>query len=118
FRIVSFDHDSELAFEVMLGMNREPLQPGQTYRHYWGPKDPPKGHYWGPISDVRTGFETILQHDSVLKPEHCGGPLIDLQGRAVGLNIARAGATETLALPASEVQRLVAMLVAEREQSP
>lgn len=103
--------DADLKLAVTLGANRKPIQPGESYRHYWGPMDPPKGHYWGPLSEVRSGFETILQHDTVLKPEHCGGPLIDLEGRVIGLNIARAGATETLALPASEVQRVVASLV-------
>ena len=33
----------------------------------------------------------------------CGGPLVDLDGAAVGLNIARAGRTESYALPADVV---------------
>ncbi|MEL6107562.1 MAG: S1C family serine protease [Planctomycetota bacterium] len=72
---------------------------------------------WGPLSDVRTGFETVLQHDTVLKPEHCGGPLIDLEGRAIGLNISRAVRVETLALPAQEVQRLVQSLLPTSQQA-
>ena len=95
---------AEITFDVTLGTNREPFLTKQE-------------HVWGPLSDVRSGFDTILQHDTVLKPEHCGGPLIDLDGRAIGLNIARAGRVETLALPASEVQRLVASLLTASQQA-
>src|SRR5579859_6936817 len=35
------------------------------------------------LSDVRTGFPTVVQHDAVLKPYECGGPLVDLDGRTV-----------------------------------
>ena len=61
----------------------------------------------GPLSEHRTGFPTVLQHDTALRPEDCGGPLVDLDGKAVGINIARAGRTESYAVPAEEVQRLL-----------
>lgn len=96
--------DAEMNFEVTLGDYRRSERMGQEV-------------VWGPLSDVRTGFETVLQHDTVLKPEHCGGPLIDLEGHAIGLNIARAGRVETLALPASEVQRIVANLLEESNEA-
>lgn len=52
------------------------------------------------LSARRSGFPTVLQHDAVLRPRDCGGPLVDLEGRVVGLSIARAGRTETYAIPA------------------
>src|SRR5205823_9776883 len=55
------------------------------------------------LSDRRGGFPAILQHDTVLKPAECGGPLVDLDGKAVGINIARAGRVETYALPSENV---------------
>jgi serine protease Do len=58
------------------------------------------------LSNRRGGFPTILQHDSGLRPEDCGGPLVDLDGKAVGINISRAGRTETYAIPAEDVQAL------------
>jgi serine protease Do len=58
------------------------------------------------LSDVRSGYPTILQHDGVVPPEDCGGPLVDLDGRVLGINICRAGRTETWAVP-SEVIRAV-----------
>lgn len=61
----------------------------------------------GDLSVRRDGFPAVLQHDTFLKPNECGGPLVDLQGRVVGLNIARAGRTETYALPATDVLKLL-----------
>ena len=57
----------------------------------------------GILSRRRGGFEDILQHDSVVKRSECGGPLVDLQGHVVGINIARAGRTETYALGAQQI---------------
>ncbi len=59
------------------------------------------------LSNRRGGFPFILQHDTVLKPKDCGGPLVDLDGKTVGINIARAGRTETFAIPSEEVQKLL-----------
>jgi serine protease Do len=55
------------------------------------------------LSDRRGGFPAILQHDTQLRPVDCGGPLVDLDGKAVGINIARAGRTETYAVPADAI---------------
>lgn len=65
---------------------------------------------WGPLSEVRAGFGVVLQHDTILTPETCGGPLIDLDGHAIGINIARAGRVESLALPAAEVRAAIARI--------
>ncbi len=43
----------------------------------------------------------------MLRPADCGGPLVDLSGKAVGINIARAGRTESYAAPADKVQALL-----------
>ena len=59
------------------------------------------------LSNRRGGFPLILQHDSGLRPEDCGGPLVDIDGKAVGINIARAGRTETYAIPADDIQILL-----------
>jgi serine protease Do len=59
------------------------------------------------LSDRRDRFPTILQHDQVIKPTDCGGPLVDLDGKAVGINIARAGRVESYAIPTESVLALV-----------
>ncbi|MFO0876629.1 MAG: PDZ domain-containing protein [Gemmataceae bacterium] len=53
------------------------------------------------------GFPTILQHDMLIKPSDCGGPIVDLEGKALGINIARAGRTESYALPSEVIQGLI-----------
>lgn len=82
--------DDELSFEVTLGSDSSAPQSSQE-------------GIWGPLSGVRSGFAVVLQHDTVLQPKECGGPVVDLSGRAVGINIARAGRVETLALPVATV---------------
>jgi membrane-associated protease RseP (regulator of RpoE activity) len=59
------------------------------------------------LSHRRGGFPVIIQHDSGVRPEDCGGPLVDLDGKTIGINIARAGRTETYAIPAEDVQALI-----------
>jgi len=59
------------------------------------------------LSNRRGGFPQILQHDMVLKPSDCGGPVVDLDGKALGINIARAGRVESYAIPAEAVQGLI-----------
>lgn len=64
----------------------------------------------GSISRRRNDFPAVLQHDSLLKPTECGGPVVDLSGKVVGINIARAGRTESFALPGDVVRGLIADL--------
>eukprot|EP00913_Durusdinium_trenchii_P028319 g26547.t1 len=61
----------------------------------------------GSLSNRRTGFPIALQHDTYLRPEECGGPIVDLKGNVVGINIARAGRTESYAIP---IDRVIALL--------
>lgn len=78
------------------------------------------------MSVRRDGFDAVMQHDATLDPNQCGGPLLDLEGRCIGINIARAGRVEAFALPATLVERTLAnltgqMLVnqeAQREEAP
>jgi len=49
----------------------------------------------------------------VLQNWQCGGPLMNLDGKAVGLNIARAGRVASYALPSSVVLPAIARLQAQ-----
>ena len=60
-------------------------------------------------SDVKDGFRDVIQSDMQLDPEDCGAPVIDLDGRAVGIAIARAGRIKSFLIPASGIKRLLAM---------
>ena len=59
------------------------------------------------LSNHRGGFPQIIQDDLVLRPNDCGGPVVDLDGKALGINIARAGRVESYAIPAEAVQGLI-----------
>ncbi|MDH3583328.1 MAG: PDZ domain-containing protein [Phycisphaerae bacterium] len=61
----------------------------------------------GPVSRRSDGFAAILQHDIALGPDACGGPLVDLEGKVVGINIARVNRSESFALPADLVVSLL-----------
>ncbi|MCF7674633.1 MAG: PDZ domain-containing protein [Akkermansiaceae bacterium] len=61
----------------------------------------------GPLSPKIDGFPFVLQHDIPLEPAQCGGPLLNLDGRCVGINVARAGRVKTLAIPAGKIAGLL-----------
>ena len=64
----------------------------------------------GPLSEKRNDFPRALQHDLTLRPVECGGPLVDLDGETVGVNVARGGRVKSYAIPASDLRELVANL--------
>jgi serine protease Do len=59
------------------------------------------------LSARRSGYPTILTHDSVVKPADCGGPLVDLDGNVIGINISRAGRTESWAIPTEVIREVL-----------
>ncbi len=61
----------------------------------------------GPFSERRFGFGTVIAHDAVIDPSDCGGPVIDLDGGFVGVNVSRAMRTTTYVIPAEKLQVLV-----------
>ncbi|MEQ8767691.1 MAG: PDZ domain-containing protein [Planctomycetota bacterium] len=59
------------------------------------------------LSDVRSGYPVALQHDLAIRPQDCGGILVDLDGRPIALNIARASRVSSYAIPAAEIVKLL-----------
>jgi len=68
------------------------------------------------ISRVHDGFATVLQHDTVLRPADCGGPIVTLDGKLIGLNIARAGRTETYTISVAKFRQIVETLKSQVQQ--
>ena len=60
------------------------------------------------LSGRRTGFPAVLQTDMVVEPKNCGGPVVDLDGNVLGVNIARAGRVESWILPSENIRPLLA----------
>jgi S1-C subfamily serine protease len=65
----------------------------------------------GDFSNRRSGFPRIIQHDILGSSITMGGPVLDLEGRAVGMNIARANRAETFAIPVEELRELAEGMV-------
>lgn len=61
----------------------------------------------GPISRVRDEFPSAIESDMRPLPNQVGGPVVDLQGRVIGVTLARAGRTRSYVMPAAAV---IAML--------
>ena len=61
----------------------------------------------GEISQVRTSFKRAIQTDMRPTPSQIGGPVVDLQGRVVGLTLARADRTRSFIMPAAAVLELL-----------
>ena len=62
------------------------------------------------VSRQRGGYPSAFQHDLPLRADQIGGPVVDLDGNIVGLNIARAGRVSTYALPARELIQILSDL--------
>jgi serine protease Do len=62
------------------------------------------------LSNRRGGFPTFFQHDTVIKPKDCGGPIVDLDGKVLGINIARAGRVESYSIPSETITPILADL--------
>ena len=70
-----------------------------------------EAHEGGPLSQRRSGFRRVIQHDCLLSPNQCGGPLVNLDGKTIGINIARAGRVATYALSFDIVKSRIDYLV-------
>lgn len=68
----------------------------------------------GAVPSRRDGdFPSVFQHDTPLFPEQCGGPIVDLDGNVVGMNIARRGRAASFAIPADLMRELVDQMLKE-----
>jgi S1-C subfamily serine protease len=89
------------------------LQPGQwvlAMGHPWGVTGAVTA---GVVIDVSVPHELaslgreLIQVDLPLRPGYSGGPLVDVEGRLVGINTMMAGPEVGLAVPVHEVKRFL-----------
>lgn len=66
----------------------------------------------GDLSRRRVGFKSVIQHDTVLIPADCGGPLLDIDGNVIGINIARAGRVASFAVPSNIIRTVLPDMIA------
>jgi S1-C subfamily serine protease len=92
------------------------VQRGAQTMEIFVPLSPSRPYFFSalvPVSFRRSAFTNAFTHDGGALREQCGGPVVDLSGKIVGINIARADGVQTLALPASTIRRTFALLKEE-----
>ncbi|XAL98563.1 trypsin-like peptidase domain-containing protein [Phycisphaeraceae bacterium D3-23] len=104
------DEAEELELEVTLGDRADfaepaPEQQGPSAAETYSARG-------GKLSGRRTRFPMAITHDTIIWAGDIGGPLLNLEGEAVGLNIARYGRTATYSIPADVVQGVVERMLA------
>lgn len=67
----------------------------------------------GDFSRRRSGFPRVLQHDILGNSKIVGGPLLDLDGRCLGMNIARANRAESFAIPVEDLKAIAERLMTQ-----
>lgn len=82
----------------------------------FGEEETRNDHMSGDYSLRRTGFPRVLQHDIIGNSRFMGGPVFDLEGRCVGMNIARFSRCETYAIPTKELRGIIESLMAQAER--
>jgi len=83
------------SFIVQMQLQRDPAQQFEKTEFLDGRA--------GQLSQRRSGFTSVLQHDIVIDPAACGGPLLDSDGHVVAINIARRSRDATFAIPIHDV---------------
>jgi serine protease Do len=96
----------ELTVSAVLGKVPSQGRRGIDQRDRWG---------GGPFSERRTGFAHVISHDIPVPPELCGGPVYDIDGRCVGINVARALRVANYAVPADTARKVIEELLGDRE---
>lgn len=98
--------DDEKKFQVELRAREKIFEEEETRN------DQMSGRY----SKRRSNFKRVLQHDVKLSDRGTGGPLLDLNGKCVGVNIARVNRCESFAIPAAEAIKVTEKLLEEASQ--
>lgn len=70
----------------------------------------------GAVSERRSGFPRVIQHDVLGNRSTMGGPVLNFEGKVIGMNIARANRAETFAIPVEELRDLIAGMIAQAKK--
>ena len=105
-RAIVFKHDPGELLKIKVRRDKEELDKHVRLKHastFAGDLFDRNQLMSGETSKRKTGFTRILQHELTLNRAAMGGPLLDVGGHLVGLNIARVNRVEVYALPWSVV---------------
>lgn len=85
----------EITKEVILGK-----RPDVASRHI-------ADSFIGGKSVRRDGFSRVVSHDANLRPEQCGGPVFDIDGNFLGVNISRFSRTRSYIIPRTLIKEFI-----------
>lgn len=85
----------EITKEVILGK-----RPDEASRHI-------ADSLIGGKSVRRDGFSRVVSHDANLRPEQCGGPVFDIDGNFLGVNISRFSRTRSYIIPRTLIKEFI-----------
>jgi serine protease Do len=70
------------------------------------------------LSALNIGFPVALQHDTNLRARDCGGPLVAMDGKVIGINISSAGRVDSYAIPSEVIESLLPNLKSGKSLDP
>ncbi len=100
--ILAETEDGETIYQVTLGDSSELAIP-----HFSNPRLRQMERMGGAVSNVSSSFSRVVQTDMRPKPDQIGGPVVDLQGRVVGVTMARADRTRSFMMSAQAIMDLL-----------
>lgn len=71
----------------------------------------------GLFSERRSGFPRVMQHDILGSKSVVGGPLLDLNGHCLGMNIARANRAESFAIPVEDLKAIAERMLRQAREA-
>jgi serine protease Do len=109
-KVVCRRSGKEFTFEVRLAAKAE------MFNETGNRNDMMSGDY----SIRRSGFPRVIQHDIMGSSRVTGGPVLDLEGRCIGMNIARANRAESFAIPVEDLKEIAERMMKKSnpEQTP
>lgn len=67
----------------------------------------PAETFAGGKSEIRDGFSNVFVHDAKITPAECGGPVFDIHGHFMGMNMARYSRTSSIVVTVPELKSFV-----------
>lgn len=130
--LLARDPDNDLAALAIEANGLPTVQPGDSKAVQPGQWVLALGHPWGVLDAVTGGIVIGAGHDLVelrgtgrdwlavslhLRPGHSGGPLVDAQGRLVGVNTLMTGPDVGVAVPVDSVKQFLKRHIGQHQRA-
>jgi serine protease Do len=131
-RVLAADTDHDLAALSIEAINLPTITPGESKQLQPGQWVLAVGHPWGVLGAATAGIVIntgpppempgtrgeFVQVGLQLRPGHSGGPLVDVQGRLVGINTMITGPEVGLAVPVHTVKAFLRQALGSASPAP